>query len=59
MIDPDGHPQGGKVIDRLAAGTAERGANEADHPAFRWLKAGVALAVATADTPRLQRTLKT
>ena len=34
VIDPDGHPQGGEIVDRLAAGTAERGADEADHPAL-------------------------
>ena len=57
VIDPDGHSQGGEVVDRLASGSTERSADETDHTALRWLKTGVALAVAATDSPRLQRSL--
>ena len=57
VIDPDGHPQGGEVVDRLASGSTERSADETDHTALRWLKTRVALAVAATDSPRLQRSL--
>ena len=59
VIDPDGHPQGGEIVNRLATGSTERGADESDHAALRRLQTGVALAVATTDAPRLQRSLKT